>query len=235
MTHFVTFVTKIEYMIKIADVVRDITSSSEIALSGLHVGHLNLSAYAKSIHKEVEERTKKPVRIGSIVIALSRFRKTLTYDNSPFFPKIVIEDLSVKSGLVEVAFDKTQTNLGKLKLLYKDKKFGAGEFFMVTHGTGEISIITLQKAEDHVLKTYHPQKPKAIYRDLVGITIRFDKRYIEIPNVIYTFIRTLALKKINIIEVVSTYTEITFLVRQKDLEKTFILLNSFFENRKSQR
>ncbi len=63
-------------MIKISGVVRGILFSSEVALSAFNDGYLNLSAYAKAIRKDVEARAKTPVPVGSIVVLLSRLKKS---------------------------------------------------------------------------------------------------------------------------------------------------------------
>ena len=75
-----------------------------------------------------------------------------------------------------------------------------------------------------ILAVFKPQKPKALITDLVSITVRFDDVYIWIPNVTYALVRQFALSRINIVEIISTYTELTFMVRQNDLERAFAIL-----------
>jgi len=215
-------------MINISNVVKDIVYSSEIALSALAEGYLNLSAYAKSIQEEVETKAKKPVRTGSIVVALSRLRKSLRASRQSLLPKVIVDDLSVKSGLIEVAFDRTKENLDKLQQLYRDKNFSSTDFFIVTQGVGEINIIALEQAEKHILRIYKQQKPKIIIRNLVSLTVRFSEKYIETPNIIYALVRRFALKRMNIVEIVSTYTELTFVLRQDNLQEAFLTLNDIF-------
>ena len=77
-------------MIKVAAVVQEILMGSEIAFSALSSGYLNLSAYASSIKSEVEKRARKPVRQGTIVVALSRLAKTLP-KRPPIMPTIKVE------------------------------------------------------------------------------------------------------------------------------------------------
>ena len=231
---FDTFCNKYysNFMIKISDVVQEVLYSSEVALSAFYEGFLNLSAYAKLIRKEVETRTKKPVRIGSIVVALSRLKKSTakTGRRKPLLPETEIEDLSVKSGLVEVVFDRTRENLARLREFYRDPRINTSDFFMVTQGTGEITIVALEQAFPHIIHIARPARPKATIKNLVGLTARFDEKYLVIPNVVFAFVRRLALKHINIVEVVSTYTELTFIIDQKDLQEAFLALNELFKS-----
>lgn len=222
-------------MIKISDAAREILYSSEVALSAFNDGYLNLSAYAKTIRREIEARTKKSVQTGSIVVALSRMRKSAGKQDrrKPLTPDIAIDDLSVKSGLVEATFDRTSGNLARLRELYRDPAINASDFFMVTQGTGEITIIALGTALPHIIRVMRPARPKTTIKNLVGLTARFDEKYLAIPNVIFTFVRRLALKRINIAEIVSTYTELSFIIDQKDLQEAFLALNELFANEKT--
>lgn len=211
-------------MLKIADATRKILSSSEVALSAFEAGLLNLSAYARIIRKEVEAHTKKPVKAGSIVVALSRVKREPT-KRKTLVPDAEIEDLAVKSGLAEISFDRTRENLARLRGLYRDPTVNAGDFFMVTQGTGEITIVALEDALTHITRLMRPSKSKASIKNLVALTVRFKKDYIETPNIIFAFVRRLALKRINIVEIVSTYTELTFIIGQRDLQESFLALN----------
>ena len=211
-------------MLKISDAVRDILFSSEIAMSAFEDGVLNLSAYAKTICEEVERRTKKPVKTGSIVVALSRIRRE-SGKRQPLVPDAEVEDLSVKSGLAEISFDRTRAHLARLRNLYRDPAVNAGDFFMVTQGTGEITIVALTNTLSDITTAMRPLKPKAVIKDLVGLTVRFKQDYISVPNIIFAFVRQLALRRINIVEIVSTYTELTFIVSQHDLHNAFLALN----------
>jgi hypothetical protein len=48
----------------------------------------------------------------------------------------------------------------------------------------------------------------------------------------FALLRALAVRKINIVELISTFTELTFLVQQADLNELFQLLNGLMRERK---
>jgi hypothetical protein len=66
-----------------------------------------------------------------------------------------------------------------------------------------------------------------VLADLAGLTIRFPAKYLHVPNTTFALLRPLALNRINLVEVVSTYTELTLIVAERDLERTFVVLNRF--------
>ncbi len=214
-------------MLKVADIVQEIVTDSEIAFSALTAGYLNLSAYAESIKSEVERKTHKQVRHGTIVVALSRLAKGLS-KRAELLPAVKIENLAVRTGLTEIAFDRTKTNRLLLRNLYQNEQLMLADFFTVTHGVNELSIILPEDLTKAVLKLFGKEKPKLLLNHLASLTIRYDEGCLFTPNINYAVLRPLALKRINIVEVVSTYTELTFIVSERDLQEAFLTLNSFF-------
>jgi hypothetical protein len=218
-------------MIKIAEIVEEILTGSDIAYSALISGYLNLSAYAHSIKGQVEKKALKPVRHGTIVVALSRLKKKLP-NQSQVLPRFVAENLAVRTGLAEIAFEKTKTNLDLLRLLYKDDRFFESDFFTVTHGVNELAVILPETLAPAVFKLYGKHKPKFSVNRLASLTVRFGEKYFVVPNIIFLLVRPLALKRINVVEIVSTYTELTFIVYEKDLQEAFLLLNALLRSQK---
>lgn len=204
-------------MLKVSDSVAEIIFNSEVPLTALAGGYLNLTAYAQSIQAEVEEKTKKNVTVGSIVVALSRLSRQLAHQH-PLEVPVHIENLTVKSPLVELVFEKNQQTVGMLRRFYASHVSDPSEFTTVTQGTSEITIICHEKARASVEKVFTIQ-PKVVISNLVALSVRFPQEYQEQPNILYSLLRRIAVKKISLAEVVSTYTELTFILEQKDLEK----------------
>ncbi len=212
-------------MVKVSDIVKNIIFSSEPELTALSRHVLNLSAYAKRIRPEVERRAHKPVRIGTIVVALSRISTELTNED-PLLPKVELDGIAVRSNLAEITFHKTAPNKVRAQRLYTEKEFAQADFLNITYGASEISIFAPMPLVKQVLRNFKPDKPKLHLDHLAALTVQFSERYIEIPNMHFALFRAIAVRKLNVIELVSTFTELTFLVRQPDLNELFLLMNS---------
>ncbi len=215
-------------MIKISEAVSDIIQGDEISLEALRAGVLNFSAYARKIKTFVEQKLYKEVQTGSIVTALSRIAPRVK-NIPPLRPKIQILDMSIKSPLSEITFEKTEESLKNVSKLMRLKST-KGKFFTITQGITEITIIAPSEIKREILD-HLIIKPKGQYDNLVAITASFvEQEYIEVPNMIYALVAALAIKRINLIEIVSTYTEISFIVRQKDMRNTIDVLKEHFLN-----
>jgi len=214
-----------DYMTTISEIVMEIIQGDEIALEALRMDYLNLSAYAIKIMPLVAKETYKKVSKSAIVTALSRMKDELS-KTPPLCPVVKIEDMSIKSPLTEISFEKTaQLTQSASKL--DSKLVSQSNFFTVTHGVNEITLIFSENLEKQILG-YFKIKPKGIYKKLVAITVRFvEQEYIETPNMIYTLVNSMARKRINIMEIVSTFTEISFIVKEKDMDKTIDALKQF--------
>lgn len=212
-------------MIKIADVTKNLLKNDEIAFEAMRLGVLNFSAYADKILSQVEEISFKPVKKTTIVTALSRMAEEIS-DDQPLYQHIKLDDIVIKSPLCDVTFEKSQRVIEKVQH-FREKMIKDNDFLTVTQGTSEVTIIIPEKLLPDLLAHFDTE-PKAILRNLVGVGARFSDEYIPVPNVIYSIIRTLATRRINILEIVSTYTEISVIVAQDDMKKTLEALEGFF-------
>jgi aspartokinase len=212
-------------MITVTDATRSILLEDDIALQAMHLGWLNLSAFAESILPLLEERTFKDVKKGTAVVALSRIAEEISGSDS-LRPLVRLDDLSIKSPLCDISFNKTGLTRKKLANLYQHVDIDENAFLTLTQSMSEITIIAPQSLLEDILRHFD-EEPKAIYRDRVGITVRFSKEYLPIPNILYTLQAALAVHKINFTEVISTYTEFSFIINKVDLEIATQALQKF--------
>ena len=214
-------------MITIAKTTAEILYGDEVAREALVAGVLNLSAYAKKLKPKIEKRLYKNIRVGSIVTALSRLA-VIAGKVPSLRATVKIEDMSIKSPLCELTYEKTEEVslvISKLGI-----NFSGHGFFTSTQGIGEVTLIAAQDHKADMLKQIGVT-PKGEYNNLAAVTVRFNEgQYVEIPNMIYTLVSALAVKRINLVEIVSTFTEISFIVRQEDMNQVVEVFRTNFLN-----
>lgn len=214
-------------MIKITDVVSELLQEGEIPSEAMRSGLLNLRAFARQIQPVVEEKTFKPVKIGTIVVALSRLKNSIG-KIEPLVPFITLEELNIKSPLSDVTYEKTEESIQLAHSFSKLLVGREGQFFTMTQGINEITFIISDELKSKLLEHFSGP-PKAIFENLVGLNVRFNKSYLKYPNVIYAILSKLAIKRINVIEIVSTYTELMIVVEKNSMEQAVGQLNSLFK------
>lgn len=215
-------------MIRISDAIEKILYEDGFVIEAMQRKILNNSAYAKEIHKRVETLTMKPVQLGTIVVALTRFSNNL--QQSPEFnPKVNIDNFSVTSSLSEVSYERTQNTSEKASTL-RNALVTNGDFFTITEGIHEITIVCSEQMRKSIIDHFDVE-PKIVMDDLVAISVRFSDSYMDVPNTIYSLVGALATRNINLIEIVSTYTELTFVVFKREMEQTIQALNSYSQKK----
>lgn len=205
------------FMIKISEITKELLDQDDIVKSTAARGLLNLSAYARSIKPKVEEKLLKKVKVGSIVAALSRYVTDLA--PSTFGHKNIIEQLSVHANLEGISFERTSTLSKRIGKVYNSfQNENNKPYITLTQGMNEITLV----AESEIAQIFYKRLKNfpSIYhkKNLVGITVGFDIAFMKIPNLFYSLIKRLAIKNINIIEIISTASELTFVLEKHSLQ-----------------
>ncbi len=216
-------------MKKVSDYARELLNEDEVARSALHEGFLNLSAFAAKIKPQIEKRMLRRISMPSVVVALSRLKDEIGSSRKTkhtLVPEVVIKHISVQSGLSELNYEKTLRTTERAHKLHTLPHLHDDGMLLVSYGVREITLITREEHMKLIRNAFAAQRPKTILSDLSAITVSFDPNYLEIPNTIFALTRPLALRRINVIEIVSTFSELTFIVRTKDVQAAFNVLNS---------
>ncbi|MBU4390024.1 hypothetical protein KKC08_02610 [Patescibacteria group bacterium] len=203
-------------MMKISTIVQDIMENDDLVKSLASKGLLNYMAYARSIQKDVEEKAFKDIQLGSITAAVTRYVNELKPIDLP--SEKDIQQISLQTNLEGVTYERSEEVSKKIQSIYNEIKVDNKTYITITQGINEITII----AESSVIDIFR-QKLKnysTIYdiSEIVGITVKFGLKYMSIPNLFYLLIRKLALRNINIVEIVSTATELTFIINKPNLQ-----------------
>ncbi len=210
-------------MIKIQPIVRDIVMGEIEAYIALTNGYMNMSSYASRIRPAVELLTKKQVTINGLVVSLSRLRKEFKKEK-PLIQEVAITNITTKLPLSEIIYENASTSIDKLESFHKKISIAREDFFTTTVSTTELSVVCSSGMANKVLKHFGV-KPKFVADNLAAVGISFDPKHFIIPNTLFSLISVIARARINIAEVVSTYTELIFIVAEKDFSKTVSLFS----------
>ena len=99
----------------------------------------------------------------------------------------------------------------------------------LTEGIFESTIIASMELKNEILEKV--TKDSIIFEldNLSAITIRLPKESLFTPGVFYTFLKQLAWENINIIEMVSTTYEDSFILKEDDVDRAFVSLKKLFK------
>ncbi|HIO71577.1 MAG TPA: aspartate kinase [Flavobacteriales bacterium] len=215
-------------MATIQSAVEEIISNSPFLLENIEDGIINLSSLARKIRPEVMERTKRDVQDGAITMALKRI-------TPKFNPRINLKirklfdstgDIIVRSNLNYTTYlNSTSLVTKQIKLLnmLSEKR---NIFYIFSQGIYETTIVlsdSVGKEADHIFKD---EQLVTQIRNLSSVTIKLLMDGTNIPGVYYYMIKRISWEGVNVIEVISTTNEFTYMVNESDVEKTFSILKN---------
>lgn len=211
-------------MVSVKDALNEIIQNYPFVEEGLSRGIINYSAFAREIRPLIEKRLYKRVKEGAIVMALKRISDRLS-KKKPSAAELNLTDITVKSNLTEYTFLNSDSLADKQRKLFNQVAGKKEVFCAVSQGIRETTFITSTDASLAVEKIFSNETRVAKIAHLSSITIHLPKETVEIPGIYYQILKMLAWEKINIVEVISTYTELTIVLCSNDVDRAFSVLN----------
>ena len=211
-------------MVSVARICEKIIQQKPFLQEALSKGIINYGALTEEIQTQVEEEYGKPVKFAAIMMALRRLKEKL--EKSPIGKAkfSANTDISVQSDLVEITVirhPKTRELMNTFSTMIDPKQ---GDFFTVTTGTHEITIICSKRYKKYFLKKINKDDLLIVVENLAAMTVKIPKESFETPGTLYLIARALLWENINIVEFVSTYTEETIIINSKDVGRAFYAL-----------
>lgn len=190
-------------------------------------GILSFSNYASSIKVEVEENYGKSVKHSAIVMAIRRYGEELKIRENSEKKANVDYEIVMKTKICDLNIVRNDKFLSKLTTLYHEVSTEKGDFLNVSLGSHEISVAVSEKYGNIVDEISLGEEILHRKDDLVALSLVFSGEFMSTPGIVYEAVRKLAWEVINVIEIISTKNELTFVINRTDSMKAFDVLQSF--------
>jgi hypothetical protein len=124
----------------------------------------------------------------------------------------------------------SETLIEKQKKLLEYASIKHSYFATITHGVFETTIIASHEVKDIIHKLYKGEKIISKIDNLSSITVKFPQDIIQIPGVYYMVLKALAWEGIDFTEIVSTYSEVTIVMKHEYVDRAFSLIKNLFHS-----
>jgi len=215
-------------MVTISQTVKKIVNDKIFILEPISKGIISNVSLAEKLKPEIELELCRKVKTHAIVMALRRYsdeiqkkHKEITFDYS--------SEIILKTDICDIALIRSPTLITKLKKLYDIVDFEKGDILNIIHGRHEVVIVTNERYMKKTLALFKGEKIFNVEKNLVSLTLTFSSDFLHTPGMIYNVVRALAWDNINIYEIVSTNTELTFILSKKDYAKAYKVLDQIVE------
>ena len=212
-------------MVTVSHIVKKIVSGQPFVEEGLGEGIISVANLAEKMQPKIEEELGKKINLPAVVMALRRFAEDISKQRRAAKKFDYTGELLMKTNIADFTFVKTHTLLAKLRTIHNLVDFERGDTLNIILGNNEVSIIINEKHISELDKFLSGEKIINRENDCVSLTIVFTKDdFTHTPGIIFNAVRKLAWNNINIYEIVSTMTELTFILHKKDSMRAYDVL-----------
>jgi len=187
---------------------------------------INVSSLARTIQPEVENILGKKVKSGAIMMSINRISpiNILRIRKNIKSFSLNLGDFIVRSDLLDYTFKNTSTLHKQISVLFSKIGNNRESFFTVSQGIFETNIVISKNLKPEIEKLFIRENIVNSLENLASITIKLPKINVEQSGIYYFILKQLAWANIPLQEIISTTNEITLVVKEEDINKTFSIL-----------
>lgn len=217
-------------MVTVSHLVQKYVQGKPFLQEAIVRGIVSYGSLAEEAKPVIEKELGKKINTFAVTMALRRYAEKLIEIHKPK-KEVRPSELMMKTNLCDITFVKSPSLMKKLDILYRKMDFEKGDIMNIIQGSYEISIISGEKHEKIILELLKNEKMIHLERGLVSLTLiyEYNNEFLYTPGAIFTAIRLLSWEDINIFEVVSTNTELTFIINKDDLMKGYDCLSRLLQ------
>ncbi|WBL24090.1 hypothetical protein [Zunongwangia sp. HGR-M22] len=184
---------------------------------------INFSGLAEDLRPEVEKEMRKPVKTGSIIMALRRYAPKRTKINKNSLREL--GDIIVRSGITEYTFLNSKTIIANKSRLLDAVKDQTGVYLNYSSNYQESNILVSSSLTDLVEDYFKNEVRVTIKEELSSITIALPNNSSQSVGLYFYIFKLLAYEGIPVFEMISTSNYFALFLEREYVNKAFLLLN----------
>lgn len=210
-------------MPSISKITETIINRSPFLRESLSENLINVSALARKIKPEIEDKMENPVNEGAVVMSIKRMSPSYYQGINNEIKKFMgsVGDFLVRSDLEDFTYENSSSLIAKQAELMNTLSKDLDPFYTFCRGVNESTIIISSSLHNKIKTIFSGERLVSHSKDLASITVKLPKINVEVSGVYYYFLKQLAWEGINIVEVISTTNEFTAVVKSDDIDNVF--------------
>lgn len=213
----------------VSKTVKKLINEQPYLLEALNRGIIHFGNLAAELKPKIETELDKTVTESSVTMALRRYADEVKGKVDNLQPLALDCEVTMKTNICDFNIVKTNKLLTQLKSFYGLVDLERGDFLNITIGNREISIAISQKYRDQIETRLKSETVLHRQEDLVALTIVFNSDFFHTPGITYQVLQSLAWQNVNLLEIISTLTELTIVIEKRDSIKSYTVLHELIE------
>ncbi|AKU23847.1 hypothetical protein ACZ75_22710 [Massilia sp. NR 4-1] len=213
-------------MLSISTKVERIVKESPFLSEGLGRGLINLSELARQLQPQLESDLWKPVGQAAVVMALRRVAERLPQAvNDEIVLTQRTGELIARTDLIECTFALSDYSNACHRQLLTLAEAQHGTFLTVTRGISELMVICSRSLMPLVEQAFRSERQLARLESLNAVTLYLRPDSYRTPGIFHAILKKLAWDKINLVNIISTHTELTLILEKEHTGAAFSVLS----------
>jgi hypothetical protein len=210
----------------LSEAVNEVIRRSPFLEEAISEGLINLSSLARKIRPEVCRLARKEAGENAIIMAIHRRPSTGNIRISKGIRAFMnaLGDIIVRSGLSDHTFENSATLTACQRRLMEELAEAREVFYTFSQGVYETTIVAGSSLDGVIGRLFDGEKLLSVKNRLGSVTLRLPSHNTEVPGVYYYILKSLAWEGINVCEVISTSNEVSIVVSEQDIHRTFRIL-----------
>lgn len=213
-------------MPSISTSVERIVMESSFLMEGLSRNLINLSELARQLQPQLESDMWRPVGQAAVVMALRRVAERLPdAANQPAAVVPRTGELTTRTELTEYTF-RHSDSIGECHRQLLDRTAAMeGAFVTVTRGVNEVMVICGRSVRAVVEQVFAGERLLTRQDNLNALTMHLDPSCSRTSGLHHTLLKQLAWEKVEVVNMICTYTEMTILLEQNQTGAAFNVMS----------
>lgn len=207
----------------ISTCVHDIIRHQPFLDDALSRNIINFSSLAADLQPEVEKEMRKPVKQGSIIMALRRYNPSRNKFTRNNFRKL--GDIVVRSGITEYTYLNSKTIIANKAKLLDAVKDEAGINLNYSSNYQESNILVSTSLTELVEDYFKNEIRVNVKNELSSITISLPEGNTKTVGLYFYIFKLLAYEGIPVYEIISTTNYFTLFLEREHVNQAFALMN----------
>ncbi|MTV52025.1 hypothetical protein [Pseudoduganella buxea] len=213
-------------MLSIATKVERIVMDSPFLSEGLRRGLINLSELARQLQPQLESDLWKPVGQAAVVMALRRVSERLPdHAASDIVLAQKTGQLTARTDLVELTYRQSECTDECHRQLLAQAGRRRDLFLTVTRGVNEVMVICSRLLIPLVEEVFAGERQLARLENLNAVTLQLTAESHRTPGIYHAILKKLAWDKINLVNLISTHSELTLIIDKDQTGAAFAVLS----------
>ncbi|GHA31202.1 hypothetical protein GCM10007103_10930 [Salinimicrobium marinum] len=184
---------------------------------------INFSSLAADLQPQVEKEMRKPVKQGSIIMALRRYSPKRSKFTSNNFRKL--GDIVVRSGITEYTYLNSKTIIANKAKLLDSVKDQVGIYLNYSSNYQESNFLVSTSLKETVEENFRNEIKVNEKNDLASITIALPEGNTKTIGLYFYIFKLLAYEGIPVYEIISTTNYFSLFLESEYVNQAFYLMN----------